>query len=106
MPPRNGDSSTRAVRSPARAATTAAAGAAEPPPTTTRSASSATGSSVAGTTTRPPTALLLARRGGAHASGHGRHRLEQHVVVRDLGARRLGHGLAVRAERLIEVALL
>src|SRR5262245_1359474 len=48
MPPRNGEASTRTVRSPARAAAIAAAVPAEPPPTTTRSASTATGTRSAG----------------------------------------------------------
>src|SRR5262245_31048594 len=106
MPPRNGISSTSAMRSPRRAAVTAAAVPAEPPPTTTRSKSPATGTRSSGTSTSPAVTVSAPGLGGAQPCRDRRHRLEQHVPARQLRTRRRAQRVAILAQRPVQLLLL
>src|SRR5262245_28183881 len=106
MPPRNGISSTSAVRSPRRAAVTAAAVRAEPPPTTTTSKSPATGTRSSGTRTLPAATVSAPGLGGAQPRGDRGHRLQQHVPARQLGTGRGAQGVTILQQGASEVLLL
>src|SRR5437867_626004 len=112
MPPRKGESSTRTVRRPPRAAVIAAAVPADPPPITITSASARSGTRSSGNATVAGTSGLGCRLGharGGHlpdALGDRRHRLQQHVEPGDVWTRPGGQDLTVDAECLVELVFL